>query len=197
MRSPWRTTAWSSAIRTRIIAGTSSATVVPAPGRESILSAPPSARARSSIEVSPSRRERSAGLVGVEADAVVVDRHAQVPVAASSRTSMRLARGVAQRVLQRLLGDAEDLAARPARGSASPSTLERDRVAVHAPQDVDVLAQRRGQALVSARGRAQLEDQRAQLLHRLARELLQAPQLGPGLGGVAVEHGAPPPRRRA
>ena len=66
---------------------------------------------------------------------------------------------------------------------------QRDRVAVHALQHVDVLAQRGGEALALGLRRAQLEDQRAQLVHRLARELLQAPQLGLGLVGVAVESG--------
>ena len=91
-RRPWRTTAWSSAMRTRITAGTSSRTVVPAPGARLDRSAsPPSARARSSIDVSPSRRERSAGLVGVEAAAVVGDREHEAAVA-SRRAGRRRGR---------------------------------------------------------------------------------------------------------
>ena len=168
--------------------GTSRTMVVPAPGRDSMLSVPPSARARSSIEVRPSRRERSAGLVGVEADAVVGDRDAQVPVVGAQPDVDAAGAGVAQGVLQRLLGDAQDLARAGARLGVALDA-QRDRVAVHALQHVDVLAQRGGQALALGRRRAQLEDQRAQLVHRLARELLQAAQLRLGLVGVAVDDG--------
>ena len=127
-RRPWRTTAWSSAMRTRITAAPRGATVVPAPGRESMLSVPPSARARSSIEVRPRRRERSAGLGGVEADAVVGDGDAQAPVdrvaagrrralASAWRSAFCSASWAMRRTSRR----------RSARGSASPSRLQRDR----------------------------------------------------------------------
>ena len=48
--------------------GASSRTVVPAPAAESIASRPPSRRARSSIELSPSRRDADAARLRVEAD---------------------------------------------------------------------------------------------------------------------------------
>ena len=92
----------------RSASGTSSRTVVPAPGRRGDRRARRRARrARSSIEVSPSRRERSAGRVGVEADAVVGDRRARAARRAPSKPDGRRARAPAWRSAfwQRLLRD--------------------------------------------------------------------------------------------
>ena len=90
--------------------GTSSVTVVPSPGRETTASDPPSARARSSIDVSPSRRERTPGAAGSKP----TPSSATVSVSRPSRgceaqlDPLRI--GVPQRVVQRLLGDPQHLA---------------------------------------------------------------------------------------
>jgi hypothetical protein len=85
--------------------------------------------------------------------------------------------GVAQRVVHRLLGDAEHLALGTRRQPRAAGHAQRDVLLVDAAQHVDVLAQRGGQPLGLRRGRAQLEDQRAQLLHRPLGEVLQAGDL--------------------
>ena len=101
MRSPSRTTAWSSTIRIRITAATSSRTRVPAPGAERISIVPPSSCARSSIEVRPRCRERSSARAGIEADAVVGDLH----LAGAEPDADVLGAGVAKRVVERLVHD--------------------------------------------------------------------------------------------
>ena len=132
MRRPWRTTAWSSAIRTRITAAPRARRSCPRPGA-SRCSACRRARGRAPPSTSgPSRRERSAGLVGVEADAVVGDRDAQVAVVRveADVDAARRRRGAARSAAPP--GRCAAPRRRRRRGSASPSTLERDCVAVHA-----------------------------------------------------------------
>ena len=98
----------------------------------------------------------------------------QPAVAALSRTTIRLAPGVAQRVLERLLGDAQHLAvARRRRRASSPSSSSSISACLQPAQHLDVLAQRAAEAVALEVGRAQLEDQRAQLVERLSRQRLQ------------------------
>ena len=68
--------------------------------------------------------------------------------------------------------------------------VEVDRAAVRAAQDVDVLGERDREALGLERGRAQVDDDRAQLLHRLARELARELELRAGGCDVALEQRA-------
>ena len=180
-RRPSRTTAWSSAMRTRITAAPRARRSSRRRGASRCSACRPSARARSSIDVRPRRRERRPGSSGSKPTPSSATATRRWPSIASSRTSTWLA-SAWRRAFCSASWAMRRTSAAPARGSASPSRLERDRVAVDALQHVDVLAQRGGQPLALGLRRAQLEDQRAQLLHRLARELLQALQLGLGLG---------------
>ena len=95
--------------------GTSSVTVVPVAGPRLDASVPPSARARSSIDVSPSRRERSPGRPGrsrrrrrrpsrLSRPSRPCSAHARCGSASAWRSAL----------LQRLLGDAQHLAVAPA-----------------------------------------------------------------------------------
>ena len=77
---------------------------------ERISSVPPIRRARSSIEVSPSRRDRARGRLRVEPDAVVLDLEQQPAVLAVEPDGEPARLGVLERVLERLLGDPEQLA---------------------------------------------------------------------------------------
>ena len=130
--------------------------------------APPSTSARAAGRAPPARRRRSRA----PSSATVSTSR---PPPSSSRTSIRSRVGVAQRVLQRLLGDPEHLAGRvgapSAGGAATRSSIA---CAGDAPQHVDVLAQRLREPLGLQRRRAQLEHDRAQLVHRAARERLHA-----------------------
>ena len=90
--------------------------------------------------------------------------------------------------MQRLLRDAQDLAvARRARLPAPPSTSRSIATPWTRWSIVDLLAQRAGQPVALELGRAQPEDQRAQLGQRLAGQLADALELRPGRVGVAVQ----------
>ena len=165
-------------------AGTSSRTVVPAPGRDVMASRPPRAVARSSIDVSPSRRPRTAAAPASNP----APSSATVSTSRPAGAELHLdppGGGVAERVLQRLLGDPEDLAGRLGAQRRRRGDAQLDRLAGDAPQHVDVLAQRLGEPLGLERRRAQLEHHRAQLVHRAARQLLHAPDLLAG-GRIAA-----------
>ena len=120
VRRPWRTTAWSSAIRTRITPATSSRTRVPSPTADSIVERPAELRRallhRGQAEPAPAHRARRStskpqpvvGHAQHERPAAVLEPHLDV-----------LGAGVAQRVLQRLLRDPEHLRRRLARAAAA------------------------------------------------------------------------------
>ena len=166
--------------------GTSSRTVVPAPGADTTVSVPPSAAARSSIEVSPSRRPRaSAG--GIEPAALVGHaEHEPPPAVGQAHRDARLA-GVAQGVLQRLLRDPQHLAGGRLGELRRLRQLELDRLPRDPPQHVHMLAQRALEPLLGQRAGAQREDDRAQLLHRAARQHLHALDLRAGGRRIAAE----------
>ena len=109
MRRPWRTTAWSSASRTRIHVGSSSRTVVPSPSVEVTFSVPPSSVARSSIEVSPSRWPRTSGPSGSKPQPSSETLRISVPVLALQQDLDALGAGVADGVAERLLRDPQHL----------------------------------------------------------------------------------------
>ena len=138
---------------------------MPARAPSRIVSRPPSRRARSSIDVRPRWRERSSGSAGSK----------PAPSSATSSTSP-----VAQPDGDRATRPrgARRCAAPPGRSAAprdraSPIAqlvvdLELDRHAVQALLQLDVLAQRAAQPVALEVGRPQLEDERAQLVQRLA-----------------------------
>ena len=172
----------------------SSRTVVPAPGAERISSRPPSRRARSSIEVSPSRRERSSGSAGIEARAVVGRPRARAGSPSRPqphhdprrrpRGGPRSAAPPARPAAPRGRG------ARPPPPAASSDVDTRSARRCSRREHVDVLAQRAAQPVALELRRAQLEDQRAQLLERLARQLLQPGDVRARRVAVAVQQRA-------
>ena len=168
-------------------AGTRRRTVVPAPGAESI-----SQRAADVAGALGHRREAEparAHLVGSKptpSSATVSSTRSAV--AAQAHVDPRAGAGVAQRVVQRLLRDAEDVGLD--RAGAVAGDVEVDRAAVRAAQDVDVLGERDGEPLGFERGRAQVDDDRAQLLHRLAGEVARELHLLARCRDVAVEQRA-------
>src|SRR3954447_7968830 len=209
VRRPWRTTAWSSASATRIV------TRACARSRRrqwsiydalsSLACVQPHARPHVGRRVDAQGAAERAGALlhrrqaeppsahlgrrRVEADAVVDHLEGEPAVAGVEGHVDPGGVRVAQRVVQRLLGDAEDVAvARPA-GPRRARDLQGDVLRVDAAQDADVLAQRRGEPLVGERRRAQLVDQRAQLLHAGASELADPVELHPRGGRVAVHQG--------
>ena len=84
---------------------------------------PPSRWARSSIEVSPSRRERSSGSAGRSPRRRRLTSSTSRPSRRPSRTPRCAGAGVADGVLQRLLGDAQDLAVARARRRPRASSI--------------------------------------------------------------------------
>ena len=76
-----------------------------------------------------------------------------------------------------------------ARGAVA-GDVEVDRAAVRAAQDVDVLGERDREPLGFERGRAQVDDDRAQLLHRLAGEVARELDLRARRRDVAIEQRA-------
>src|SRR2546423_3214130 len=172
VRSPSRTTPWSSAIRTRI--GSAPGTVhLEAHGR-------PRTRRRADLEPAadalgallhrgqPQVRRTQAGRTGIEADAVVRDLEPEEPVLAGEPHDDPRGVGVAERVLERLLGDAEDLPVAGGVAGGARIDLQLDLALLQPPQDVDVLAEGAPEPVAVEVGRPQLEDQRAQLVERVA-----------------------------
>ena len=152
------------------------------PGAERISRRPPSSRARSSIEVRPRWRERSSGCRGSNPAPSSVTSS----TSGLSRTSMWPARAWRSALCSASWTIRSGQLAPP-----SPVTRRRRRSA---------RSQRRGpggasrppcaasaRAVALELGRAQAEDQRAQLLERLAGELAEALHLPAAGGGIAVE----------
>ena len=119
----------------------------PAPSGSS--SVPPSRSARSSIEVRPRRRERSVGVGGVEADAVVGDlEHEPRRRSSRSRTATCSAPAWRSALCSASCAMRKHLARRaPASARRRRRRRARSRCRWSAPQHLDVLAQR------AARGR--------------------------------------------
>ena len=172
----------------RSATGASSLTVVPSPAADAIESgrragarAPPSTtgRAGASGRCSPAGRSR-------RRRRPPRPRRGRRPCRPAARP--RRAR-VLERVVQRLLRDAQQLAvAADVRGRHAVE-LEPDlgRPGLHPAQHLDVLAQRRREAVALELGRPQLEDEVAQLLQRLLRQRAQRVHLLPRGLDVDVE----------
>ena len=111
-----------------------------------------------------------------------------------------LGAGVLHGVVERLVGDPQDrevaLAASPL---AACAAARRPRARSPTPwmrrEHLELLAQRALEAVALELGRAQTEDQRAQLVERLARERAQPLELGAGRGRVASRAARRRPRR--
>src|SRR3954468_4886178 len=189
VRSPSRTTAWSSTSRTPI----ASAIVDLEPDRRALAGRradrQPAAEPLRALlhrgEPEPARAQLGVG--GHEAGAVVGDLEDQPAVLAGEREGGTGRRRGAQRVLERLLRDPQDLAV-AARVAADRSVgVERDVDVVELLERADVLAQRTAQPVALEVRRAQLEDQRAQLVERLAGQCLRPLDLRAPGTDVAVE----------
>ena len=179
VRSPSRTTAWSSTTSTRIGSATRrppAAPSCPRPAPSGSRAVPPSRCAALLHRRQPEPPRAQLGRLGVEAR-----RRRRRPRARSRRPSprsepddhaLRLAwrsafwsASWAMRSTSRSRAGVGRRARRRARARSPP--------ACSAAQHLDVLAQRAAQAVALEVGRAQLEDQRAQLVERLARQRLQ------------------------
>ena len=165
--------------RTRITRGTSSRTVVPAPGaRRRSLSVPPSAR-RALLHRRQARAARRAppGPSGSKPHAVVGHRSARAAVAVASSRDVdprRRRRGAARCRAPPARSAAPGAAARPrSRGTSRDAQLDRA-ARTRAAARRRACAARVASPSASSDAGPQLEDQRAQLLHRLARELAAA-----------------------
>ncbi len=189
VRRPWRTTAWSSAIATRMV---TRADLEPHPRARRPAASRSSARRRAPSRAPPSRSARAAARASRPRPGRSRRRRrrpsgrggrcdASSPTAMWSASAWRTALWTASWAMRKT----SPSVAPPGRGVAGD--LERDVLLVHPAQDAEVLAERRGEALVGERGRTELEDERPQLLHAGARELLDALELDARGVGVAVE----------
>ena len=170
---------------TATASGTTTSMVVPLPGTlrqvndapmrggRACIPASPRWPAGTRADRSPCRRPRS------EADAV----------AGASDLEADLPRGgVLDDVVQRLLGDpVEGLLDRQRQSLVAERALDHDRQADPALERRGVGLERAGQPVLFEVARTQLEDQRAHLGERLALEVAELAQLGPGGIDVAVE----------
>src|ERR671923_188782 len=177
-RSPCRTTAWSSAIRTRMVSVKIDLHVDCRAGarRGAHLE-----RAADRLRALPHRDQPEPPprlrAFGVEARAVVLDGDDQ-PAAARPQPHAHVLRArVLERVRERLLDDAKDFALVLDTRLATAVDVELDVRAVDAPQDVDVLLERRREPVRGDVRRPELEDERAHLGHRAADELAHLPEL--------------------
>jgi hypothetical protein len=129
------------------------------------------------------------GIGRLEAGAVVDDLEHQATVGHGQPHLDAVGGGVPEGILERLLGDPKHLASAIGvlRRGHLILDLELDIHVVEATEDVDVLSERTAEAVAIEVGRAQLEDQRAQLVERLAGELLEARHLRPRGVLVLVE----------
>ena len=165
---------------------------MPEPGADRISRRPPSSRARSSIEVSPRWRERTSALWG--SNPTPSSRTSTVTTSGrwERRTVNVIGAGVAHGVVQRLVGDSQDrelalpVAVRT-RGWGGSLDLEVDLDPVDAGEHLELLAQGAREAVALELGRAEAEDQRAQLVERLAGQLACPLELRAGGVGVAIE----------
>src|SRR5919204_2476331 len=180
---PWRTTAWSSAIRTRIIdlqrhrRSLAGRRVHPERAAHHLRAL----AHRDQAEVPPRRRS-----LRVEARAVVRHRDDEARPGAAHLDAHVLGARVLERVADRLLRDAEDLALE-ARVDVDAVHRELDVDTVHAPEHVDVLLQRDGEPVGDDVAGPELEDQRAHLVHRAPHELAHLAELRLRPPGLAVD----------
>ena len=185
VRRPWRTTAWSSASRTRITRGPPGGSWCP----------------RRAIEVD---RQRAAelgrallhrrqpeplaahlGALRVEAAAVVGDGQHVPPSSTDLDAAWRPSGGSRCRAPPGRCAGSGSRTSGAKRGTSRD--LQHDRLAGHAPQHLDVLAQHGREPFGLQRAGPQLEDDRAQLLHRAAGELATPAELGRRAVAVARE----------
>src|SRR5213080_3118978 len=161
VRNPSRTTAWSSTSNTRIDSATRGHLQLDlgSAARRGVDLEPPAEAARPLLhrrEPEPSRAQL--GVVRLEAHAVVRHLEGELPVVASESDLHVLRARVLHRVLQCLLGDAEDLlVATVAAGRHGVVDLQLDLHAVELAQHLDVLAQGAAEAVALEVRRAQLE----------------------------------------
>ena len=128
MRRPWRTTAWSSASRTRITRAPPAAPWCRRRASSRRCSVPPSSVARSSIDVSPSRWPRTSGPSGSKPQPSSETLSTSALAAVLELHRDALGAGVAERVAERLLRDPQHLGRRAgARAAARRARAGRSR----------------------------------------------------------------------
>ena len=172
--------------------GTSTFTVVPAPGAEVTSIRPPTSPARSSRSRRPIRG-RSSGAVAARSkptpsSATLSESRSTPPVSCrrASRSSTALAPGMGDGVAQRLLGDAErELLGRAAEPPCRAVVDHERRLDAARRRRRGEVAERRGQTHPAQVGRMDVDDQRAQRpdagAHGVRGEV-QPPRLVPGAG---------------
>ena len=128
------------------------------------------------------------GCIGVEADPVVLHLEEHPIFAGSEPDDHVLRLCVLEHVVERLLGNAEDLAVAHRVSRQLADQHELDLLLPQPAQHLDVLPQRPAETILLEVGRPQLEDERAELLERLSRQNLQLRDPIARGGGVALEH---------
>src|SRR5436309_3413631 len=186
LRRPSRRTAWSSAISTRIASDIEV-------HRRSFPSRRPHLEASSDpLRALLHRRQAQSpradvGRLRIEADPVVDDVELQPAVVAAETDDDTARLRMAERVLHRLLRNPEDLRVACRVGRKLEVALHLHLRGLHAPKHVDVLAQRATQAVLHEVRRPKLEDQRPELVERLACDSLELRDLRARGVRVAVE----------
>src|SRR3954452_10749228 len=156
VRSPSRTTAWSSTTSTRIASSTRR--LQPhrrAPARRRRDGEAAAQALRPLLHRGQPEPPRAyLGRVGIEAGAVVAHLEHHAPILVREPQADVVGVRVAHRVAQRLLGDAKDLARAARVGLDDGLEVELDLPGLEGAHDVDVLAQRPAQAVALEVGRA-------------------------------------------
>src|SRR6266536_5107880 len=188
-RSPARTTAWSSSTSTRIGSASADLQAHRRACTGSGANLEDTAETLRTLfhrgEAEPPRPQ--AGTARLEADAVVLHLEHEASVVGVQAQDDVLCVRVAQRVLQRLLCDAQHVAVTYSVAGNGVVDVEVDLALLQPAQHVDVLAQRAAQAVPFEVGRTELEHERAQLVERLLRERLQLRNLLARRRRIALE----------
>ena len=163
--------------------------MVPLPGADSTVSVPPTPLARSRIETRPRWRPACRIAVGSKPLPSSVTRRTAPGPRRSSVTSTLVGARVAQRVVQGLLGDAQQRLLLGGGQGAYAAAVEGDARGVGAVEDLDLGAQRGDQAVLVERGGAQLDDGGAQFVGGLGGQRGDLLELALGAGRVAVDEG--------
>src|SRR5207253_6870091 len=176
LRRPSRRTAWSSAISTRIRSGIEVHRGAFALHRPD-LEAPADPLCPFFHRRQPQSPRTKPGSLRIEADAVIHDVELEPSVGAADANDDAACPRVTKRILHGFLGDPEHLGVATRIGLQLEIALHFDLGRLYSPQHLDMLAQCPAEAVPDEVRRPQLEDQRAQLVERLPRDLLELDDL--------------------
>ncbi len=163
-------------------------TVVPLPGADVISSVPPDPLCALLHRGEPEPARPGRRRVGIEPDGRRPrPRAAARPWSLDSRTVTCAAWACRSALWSASCAIRSSSASRALLGGRLGSELQPDLALAVAAQQLDVLAQRPAQTVLREVGRAQLEDERAELIERLLRLSLQLPDVVAGGGWIALE----------